>query len=665
VNHTPMRPDRNPLANHVQGRRRVSWAWTLGLLVQFYSALAFAQHTSDPGQAPPPPPGPGQLTVQILADAPDAPVEGLAIALYALAPDGSPGLANGETDATGRFVFTGISNDPGIVYLVGARYGEIPFGERIAFTQGATDALVEIRVSNPTERVEGVRIEELRTRIDWMGDRIVVSEVVSLDSAGERVIQLPDRVDGPALFERPLPPDARDFDPGPSSIGDQLGLSDGRVRFFGPLYPGKQQVEYRWSLPLGPNDRTLRLPIQIGEPLERLVIVAGTPGLGISGQGLDKTLETTSEGAPALDTWLRDSLPAGERVELALRLPESRRDGGLLSIPRADLWLDLDDTRLDANVDLQLSVAPGAPVAGSPTAPLFHVVLPNGATLRGVAPEAEAMGLIPTADGGFDVIGPIGPGDHSLGYAYRISSRPEGLALDLRFPREVETLNVLIADTGLALDSRRLHRRRPFRNQTRNYLHREAYNVGPEEVIDLTLEPLRATDLSQNASIGLMLVAAVGAAFFLVTPLRSTASNHRTAPTEHDRLRSEREAVYTAIADLDHDFETGKLETVDYHAMRDELKTQAIELMRSEREAGGVAESAGEGAGGGVAESAGGGAVKPAPESPSPSPALEETIVATHAFCPSCGERVAPAWHFCSHCGGVLIPGEATGGTER
>ena len=197
--------------NRGSAARRGAGIRALGsiLLALFTPCLGFAQHGDDTGQAPPPKPGPGRLTVQVLADPPDASVEGIAIALYALAPDGTPGLANGETDETGRFVFTGISNDPGIVYLVGVRFGEIPFGERVAFAKGTTDAEINIPVSRPTERVTGVRIEELRTRIDWMGDRLVISEVMLLVSEGPRVIQLPDSVEGRALFTRPLPPEAR------------------------------------------------------------------------------------------------------------------------------------------------------------------------------------------------------------------------------------------------------------------------------------------------------------------------------------------------------------------------------------------------------------------------------------------------------------------------
>ena len=61
--------------------------------------------------------------VELVTEDPDLSVADRNLALYALEPNGMPGLANAVTDADGRHAFTGISNAPGIVYLVGARIG--------------------------------------------------------------------------------------------------------------------------------------------------------------------------------------------------------------------------------------------------------------------------------------------------------------------------------------------------------------------------------------------------------------------------------------------------------------------------------------------------------------------------------------------------------------
>lgn len=616
------------------------------------ATTAFAQHGSDVGQAPPPPPGPGTLVVELVTEEPGLSVADRDLALYALDPNGMPGLANAVTDAEGRHAFTGISNDPGIVYLVGARVGDLPFGERVTFVAGETEAEIAIRVSSPTTEVRGVTLDELRARIDWMGDRVVVTEILKLTNRGSRVIQLPADGSAGALFDRRMPTGATDFNAGPNSIGDELVMREGRIRFFGPLYSGEQRVEYQWSLPLEGPGREADFEIAAREAVGRVVVIAGTAGLTVEGDGLVPSKTLADDDAQPLASWARQGLRAGEPLAVAFTLPESRRDPGAVTLPRADVWIDSDDTRLEANVDLSLLVSPGAPVTGTPEAPLLHVSVPRGAALEGVSPDAEAFGLVPTEDGGFDVIGPIGPGEHSLGFKYRMPTRPDGVTVDMRFPREVQTLNVLVADTGLALDSDRLHRRRPFRNRTRNYLHREAYNVGMHETVDLRLEPLRGAGLPQQATLALTLLGSAGAAWFMISPLRRSQRRQTGIDPELVRLREEREGVYTDIADLDHDFETGKLDESDYTAMREALRDQAIELLRAERARG--AEP--------VAEPEERPAVPRATqEAPVSSSAPTEAAapVATGAFCPSCGGRLDPAWRFCSHCGAELQPGDA------
>ncbi len=503
----------------------------------------------------------------------------------------------------------------------------------MTFAEGEKQASVEVQVSMPTDRLDGVRVEELRVRVDWMGDRLLVREIVRIVNPGGRVIQLPAEraATARAIVTRPLAAGARDFELGSSSLGDGLAFADGVVRYFGPLYPGDQGIEFQYSLPIAKAGAPVRVPVELGQASARLVAVAGTAGMTISGPGLVASSAVRSDSGQTLSAWARSGLRAGESSLLEITLPETRLDPQLVSIPRADVWLDLDDTRLTATADLQLEVAKGPPVAGTPERPLVSVTLPEGASLTGVAPEAEALGLIPR-DHGFDVVGPIGEGVTSLGYAYRLDARPEGVSLDLRFSRPVSTLNVLVADTGLALESSRLHRLRPFRSGTRNYLHREAFNVTPEEAVDLRLAPLRARGLPREAGLAFAFAAIAGSAAFLVAPLMRRSRGlapMTTSDVDRARLRAEREATYAAIADVDHDFETGKLEGDDYTALRASLRERAIELLRAEQT-------------GATTAAAPAVATGPGPAAPNA------------RFCPSCGAAAAQEWRFCTACGAAL-----------
>jgi len=614
--------------------------------------IALAQHPGAAGTAPPPQPGNGELTVQVRHNTNEAVVAGLSIALYALGPNGNPGFLSSLTDDTGLAQFQGISTNPDIVYLIGASFGEIPFGERMTFAPGETSVHVEIEISSPTEQVNGVGIEELRARIDWMGDRILVREVLRVVNASENVILIPKDSAARSIAARRLPARAEDFSAGATAIGDGLVLEDGEVLFRGPLYPGEQRVEYQYTLPINVDGRSVTLPIAMREAITRVVIVAGTPGLEASGAELIASSSVTSDSGQSLAAWARGRLAKNQNIEITIKLPDTRHDPNLVTIPRTDIWLELDDARLTANVDVKFHVPPGTPVSGTPEAPLLRVSLPTGASLNGVAPEAEALGLIPTENGGFVIVGPIAPGETSLGYSYQIPATRDGVQLDMHFSREVGTLNVLIEDTVLKVESSRLHRRRPFRRGTRKFLHREAYQVSAEEVVDLRISPIRGGDIPRAASGAMAFLALVGGVYFLVTPLISARRPEPDQEQDSNPIQSEREMIYANIRDLDHDFETGKIIANDYHPMRDELRQQAIDLLRLERQ-GQMDTSP-------PSTSSSTSASTLTSESTIGSAAAPTTHLRTGAFCPACGGAAKAEWKFCTDCGGRLEPGGDT-----
>ena len=155
-----------------------------------------------------------------------------------------------------------------------------------------------------------------------------------------------------------------------------------------------------------------------------------------------------------------------------------------------------------------------------------------------------------------------------------------------------------------------------------------------------------------------MFVAIAGAAAVLMAPLRQGAARATvTGENALTRLRAEREAAYAAIADVEHDFETGKLDGANYTAMRDALRTRAIELLGAER-----AEANAPAAG--IAAAKTGATVLATPASTSTTTAAPgtPTVAASGArFCPSCGTARDPAWRFCASCGAALSGPRETG----
>jgi len=145
---------------------------------------------------------------------------------------------------------------------------------------------------------------------------------------------------------------------------------------------------------------------------------------------------------------------------------------------------------------------------------------------------------------------------------------------------------VFVADTGrLAPRSERLHRRRPLRTSDLTYLHFEAFEVAAGEEVALEIGQLPPSARgSGTLALGLALAAAAGAAWLLISPLRLRSTEGAGAPeAELSLARREREALYEAIRDLDHDFETGKVAAEDHARLGDELRGRAAVLLGQER----------------------------------------------------------------------------------
>ena len=113
--------------------------------------------------------------------------------------------------------------------------------------------------------------------------------------------------------------------------------------------------------------------------------------------------------------------------------------------------------------------------------------------------------------------------------------------------------------------------------------------------------------------------AALGAAFFLVSPLRGRGEGPARLENAVSSITEERESVYAAIRDLDEDLEDGKVSEADHAALRSELRAQAIALLEAERRA---------------AE---------APVEPAEPEAFD--------LCPRCRATASPDADYCSRCG--------------
>ncbi len=558
----------------------------------------------------------------------------LTVALYALQPDGTPGTGSTKTAADGSFAFAGVSNDPAIVYLIGTRYELVPYGQRSAFAPGQQELDIALAVERPTSDASDLRVLETTLRIEALGTRLAVQETHEVENPGSAPIYVPagQRAGRSAPFQASLPPGALDFQAGVFNANEGFEQRGDQLLYWGPVYAGQQRLRYAYQLPLEAGASLVALDTRFPLGTGRIRVLAPETGPRVESPDLRTVAPVEIEGRK-LAVLEGGGRGPGEGVRLLVRVPETITDRSALSLNRTELSIELDDTVLEVTQTQTIEVAEGAHVAGAPGDPLLRFELPLLAEVVGLSREADRFGLR-AVDQGIDLFGPLGPGTHEIAFRYRVPASDGGATLDLRFPLTVPTLLLRTADTGLLIESDRLHRLRPQVMGTRTWMLREAFHVEPDEIVSVHFEALDQSGPSRLASVAFVFAAAALVLLFVVNPLRASRAVRRFE--EHDRrgLAYERDLVYATIRDLDHDFETGKVAQEDYRQTRQELRTRAIELMRQEA------------------------SQPPAPviaavETP---PETDSAATPTRRFCPACGDRIEPAWYFCSHCGGALHP---------
>lgn len=569
------------------------------------------------------PPGEGTLRGRVVDDASGEGAAGVDVVLYTAATDGTAGLASSVTDAEGRFAFEGVSADPGRVYLVGARSGEVPLGQRVSFAPGAQEATVELRLLEASADGGAVSVGTAFLRIDRGCERLRVNEAHELSNPTAKVIYVPeaDRASRRPVFEAELPAEAADFTTpaGDSALGFER---DGRlVRFWGPVYPGDQDLEFGYSLPQAPGSEAFERGFPAGAP--RVEVLTDRAGPAVQAQGLLPAGEREVQGRP-YRSLARGALAPGE--PLSLRVEVAAAEPAPVALERAELWLELDDAALVVDESYLVQTEGDQALTASSDAPLLCLPLPDNAEALRFSSDTLRMGVEVDASGALAFRGPLPAGASvaSLRYRLPVRSKAGSVLFTRSFPRPLELLSVFVADNHVVPETTRLHRMRTTRRDERNFLSLEGFQIEAGEEVAIELQRLPAPrPVPRLASIGFALLAGGGALAFLIAPIGGRRPEADAGESRVARLAAEREAVYASIHDLDEDFETGKLTREDHAELRAQLRARAVELLQEERRG------------------------EPAP---TPRPAV---------FCTQCGEKLPRAARFCPHCGTPV--GEATG----
>ena len=569
------------------------------------------------------PSGPGTIHGRIVhQEDPTRSLGGINVVLYALTRTGVPGMRRTVTDAEGHFHFAGVSNELPTPYLVGAEYQGVPYsGVRVTFPPGEVERTVDIRVADVTDESESVRVSVARLRIDWLGSKLRVLESLTVRNESPRTVYIPAEARGtrpPALRARLLS-GAEEFSMPHGVQPEGVEHRDEEVAFWGPIYPGDQDLGFSYLVPAGGE----RIEIDVAFPggVERVEVLVPTGGPAPSGGNLVEKEPKALEGR-SFRIFEGPALAPGERLAFWMDLPEARIDADSLEMAEARLLLTLDDAALEVRETHVLHVDGDAGVAAAPGQSLLQIRLPEAAQNRRFTSDAGGLRLGRLPGAGVEVGGVAPPGESTVKVDYRIPVDGESVDLVRSFERSLPLMSIFLADTGrLITESDRLHRRRPLRTEDLTYIHLEAFSVAPGEEVALRISsrpPGRGG--SPRGTMALTLLAGVLSAALLVAPLRGGSAGPEEAGVEELPSVREREAIYAAIHDLEHDHETGKIAEEDYHSMRDELRARAVGLLRLEQEGAAAAEKH---------------------LAPSRCPSCEAEVRATDRFCSRCGEALA------------------------
>jgi hypothetical protein len=588
--------------------------------------IALASALGSAAQTPDVAAGTGLIRGRVVQEDGSALAAPVPVLLYALSESGEPGLREAQTNAAGEFSFAGVANDPGTIYLVGTKLGEVPFGTRATFAQGQSELVVELRVARMRNDPAAAQVGAASVQLDWGCSGLRVSETLELRNPTSDVLLVPEssRKDGTPLARLALPEGAAGFHGAMGSFEQGLEFASGEVRFFGPLHPGSRSLEFFYDVPARERVAFERRFERGAERVTALVHGGGSSSLepgpefragGEIARG-DARYAAASTGRIAAGASLRFELPAPAKPDASARL----------TLEAAELWLELDDATLRADEGYALQVSGGEALAGG-GAPLFCLELPDGASDLRFSNETLSFGLALDANGALALRGPLPAGRSELRIRYQLPTRGNPMRYARSFPLALPLARVLVADTGVVAETQRLHRLQPVAVDGRNYAHLEGLSFEPREEIAVDLRRIQlGGGLSRGASLAFASAGGLLALAYLSAPLRRGGRASPAAAGDDDAtgIAREREALFASIADLDHDFETGKVSAEDHARMRDELRARAIALLAAER------------------------AARPAAD-PAPSPAAS-----ARRACAACGAPSSAGARFCSACGARL-----------
>ena len=256
----------------------------------------------------------------------------------ALGADGRPGVRRVQTGSTGEFAFERISNDPKTVYLLGVRYGGIPFSLRTSFEAGELELTSVIEVYDARAESDGLELGAIDMRIDRGCSGVRITEDHALDNPSDFIFFVPanERDQRAPIARLPLPEGAIYFESLGTTLEEGIELRDGEVLFWGPLHPGDQRLRFGYSLPAEDTRIDVVRSFPAGARNVRVLTFADAPGA--SGDALRPT-DPVEVDTMSYDAVASGPVAPGGEIAFSLELAnfEDERTGGVRAALRDDV----------------------------------------------------------------------------------------------------------------------------------------------------------------------------------------------------------------------------------------------------------------------------------------------------------------------------------------
>ncbi len=225
-------------------------------------------------------------------------------------------------DGGGAFRFTGLSTDPGVVYLADVVYNEVGYGsDLLALTPVTPTLSLELPVFETTADGSQLRISRANWVIDHQPGASLIGQILVVGNAADRTFtgSAVDGLDVPVTVVMPVPEGATQIEFQDGAIGGRYQLLNGRVYDTTPIRPGRDSRQIFISYLMPHSGKTTTIDGQFAYPIENLnVLVTELPGLTGAVSGDLTAMGAQSVQGVSYQVWSGQQIPANESIAVSL-----------------------------------------------------------------------------------------------------------------------------------------------------------------------------------------------------------------------------------------------------------------------------------------------------------------------------------------------------------